>query len=237
MFKHAARTTATSESIAAADEAEITNIELQLSSSDLLDWEATARIADTSRYQYTVKFPTSLELSAEALQNCVKLCAVLNAETVVMHEPMHRRYGRQLAELAPNLTIAVENNRQSRDQLQAWAQAHDALTLDVEHFWKFTLGDAPLETLTSELTTFLNEFGHKVEHIHLTGYQPALPVHRPMYCNRDMVFAVLSLLADVDFDGCVVSEVSPEYFNRRDLVMDSLLIDSWKEQNAPVVAA
>jgi hypothetical protein len=64
----------------------------------------------------------------------------------------------------------------------------------------------------------------------MPGYWPGLEEHRPMYCARDMVFPVLSLLAEVDFEGLVVSEVSPEYQNAHELRMDVLLFDAWRER-------
>jgi sugar phosphate isomerase/epimerase len=230
MLKHAARTSASSEEFAAANEAEISNLELQVSSDDLLNWEETARAAKEAGFRYAVKFPTSLEVPEQAVENCVKLCAVLNCDTLVIHEPMFRKFGSRIAELAPGLNLAVENNRFNKVRFDEWAGSNDKLTLDVEHFWKFTLNDAPLEVLLEELGLFLQKYGEKLQQVHLSGYQPGQPVHRPMYCNRDMVFSVLSLLAETGFDGFIVSEVSEEYLNRRDLVMDTLLIGSWQDQ-------
>jgi hypothetical protein len=40
-----------------------------------------------------------------------------------------------------------------------------------------------------------------------------------MDCAREMGFAVLSILAQADFDGLVVSEVSIEYQSSRELVL------------------
>jgi sugar phosphate isomerase/epimerase len=229
MLKHAARTSVSSEKFTAADEAEIRNLELQVSTDDLLNWEETARVAKAAGFRYAVKFPTSLEVSEHAVENCVKLCAVLNCDTLVIHAPMFSEFGSRIAELAPELNLAVENSRFSKVRFDQWASSNDKLTLDIEHFWKFTLNDAPQEELLEELSLFLRQYGEKLQQIHLSGYQPGHPVHRPMYCNRDMVFSVLSLLAETGFDGFIVSEVSAEYLNRRDLVMDTLLIGSWQD--------
>ncbi len=236
MFTHATRTQATPDALATADEAEITNIELQLSADDLQSWEDTAQVANAAGHNYVVKFPATLELSDDLVQNCVKLCAALNCATLIIHEPMHRAFGARLTELAPGLALAVENNRFDKPRFQQWAQDTEALTLDVEHFWKFTLGDVTDETLLTELRDFLTEFGAKVRQVHLCGYSPDQPVHRPMYCNRDMAFAVLTLLDEHGFTGSVVSEVAPEYQNRRDLLMDAQLFASWKAQTTPAVA-
>ncbi|MBT4866582.1 MAG: hypothetical protein HON53_15880, partial [Planctomycetaceae bacterium] len=69
MSKHAARTSASPVEFAAAEEAEISNLELQVSIDDLLNWEETARVAKTAGFNYTVKFPTSLEVPELALEN------------------------------------------------------------------------------------------------------------------------------------------------------------------------
>lgn len=233
MFKHATRTNANQESFASADEAEITNIELQLTANDLLSWEDTAKIAEKGNFNFVVKFPTTLELTDEQVANCAVLCAALNSPVLVIHEPMFRKYGKQLAEAAPALKLAVENNRHVPGRLVEWAK-NDHLTLDVEHFWKFTLGDVEETTFLTELATFLREHGSKVCQVHLTGYQPGQPVHRPMYCNREVASSVLTLLAEANYEGFIVSEVSPEYFNRRDLVMDAQLIQAWQQQSSPI---
>jgi hypothetical protein len=103
----------------------------------------------------------------------------------------------------------------------------------VEHLWKFTLGDGPLRDLLAELRRFLGRFGGKLRHVHLPGYWPGFDTHRPMYCSREMVFPVLSLLAEAGFEGLVVSEASPEYQNGQELRMDVLLFDAWRQRPGP----
>jgi len=104
------------------------------------------------------------------------------------------------------------------------------LALDVEHLWKFTLRDSALEDLVGHLRGFLAGLGEKLFHVHLPGYWPGLREHRPMYCARDMVFPVLSLLSQSHFDGFVVSEVNPEYQNPEELRMDVLLFEKWRQE-------
>jgi hypothetical protein len=55
-----------------------------------------------------------------------------------------------------------------------------------------------------------------------------------MYCARELVFGVLSLLADARFEGLVVSEVSLEHQNPAELRMDVLLFDAWREKHDPI---
>ena len=71
----------------------------------------------------------------------------------------------------------------------------------------------------------------KLRHVHLPGYLPGFPEHRPMYCARDMVFGVLALLAEFRFEGLIVSEVNAEYQNPNDLRMDVLLFETWRDQH------
>ena len=52
-----------------------------------------------------------------------------------------------------------------------------------------------------------------------------------MYCAREMIFPVLSLLAEAHFDGLVVSEANPEYQNYPELRMDVLLFDAWRQRH------
>jgi hypothetical protein len=78
----------------------------------------------------------------------------------------------------------------------------------------------------------LDRFGDKIRHVHLPGYAPGFAEHRPMYCSREMVFSVLSLLADHHFAGLVVSEADPEYQNVKELHMDVLLFNTWHEDQA-----
>jgi hypothetical protein len=99
----------------------------------------------------------------------------------------------------------------------------------VEHVWKFSLRDAPLEDLLATVRDLFRRFGTKIKHVHLPGYLPGFAEHRPVYCSRDMVFAVWSLLVEVGFEGFVVSEVAPEYQNANDLRMDVLLFAAWQQ--------
>ena len=75
-----------------------------------------------------------------------------------------------------------------------------------------------------------HNIGDKLLHIHLPGYWPGFQEHRPMYCAREMIFPVLSLLADARFEGLVVSEVDPAYQNLSELHMDVLLFEAWRNQ-------
>jgi hypothetical protein len=111
------------------------------------------------------------------------------------------------------------------------------LTLDVEHLWLFTHPGSSLEHLLARLGDFLSRWGKKLLHVHLPGYWPGCATHRPMYCARDLVFPVLSQLAEHLFQGLIVSEVLTEYQNLAELTMDVLLFEAWRQQQeAPVLA-
>jgi hypothetical protein len=52
-----------------------------------------------------------------------------------------------------------------------------------------------------------------------------------MYAARELVFGVLSLLAEHKFGGLVVSEVDLDYQNPLDLEMDVLLFHRWRQKH------
>jgi len=191
---------------------------------DLLSHPDTiARLAEKFDFNYVIHFPNRGELTSEALRHAVELYATLASRAMVIHQPMIERYGRELLAHDPSLRLGVENHRLTLSEFEDWAGNNSWLTLDVEHLWKFTLEDGPLAALLETLESFLSRFAAKLVHVHLPGYLPGYEEHRPMYCSREMVLAVLSLLADCQFDGLVVSEVNSEYQNRYDLEMDVLL--------------
>src|SRR5262249_5112669 len=140
------------------------------------------------------------------------------------------RYHAELLRLRPELRLAVENHKLDPEGFALWAERSPGLTLDVEHLWKFTLRDAPLDRLLREVRGFLARFADKLRHVHLPGYLPGFAEHRPMYCARDMVFGVLSLLAEFRFEGLIVSEVNAEYQNPNELRMDVLLFEAWRDR-------
>ena len=109
------------------------------------------------------------------------------------------------------------------------------LALDIEHLWKFTLRDAPLEALLNQLRTLLSCVGAKLRHVHLAGYRPGSPEHLPMYCSREMVFRVLTVLDEACFQGMVVSEVNTDYQTATELRMDMLPFDAWREKHERIL--
>jgi hypothetical protein len=204
--------------------------ELWLDSALLADLPTTLRHTRYYPFSYALHFPNSLSLPAEALEQTVALYRGCAAQCTVIHQPMFDRYAQALLRLEPRLTLAIENHRLSPEQFDRWAERSPALALDVEHLWKFTLSDGPLEALLARLQSFLKQHGPKLRHVHMPGYWPGLQEHRPMYCAREMIFPVLSLLAAAGFDGLIVSEIEMEYQNPEDLRMDVLLFEIWRRQ-------
>ena len=123
----------------------------------------------------------------------------------------------------------MENHRLSREGFREWGERNAGLTLDVEHLWMFTLKDAPLDELLEATRDCLARFGDKVRHVHLPGYWPGFAEHRPMYCSRELVFPVLSLLEEFGFGGLVVSEANEAYQNANDLAIDVLFVETWRQ--------
>ena len=195
----------------------------------LSEWKSVARQAQEFQLRCALHFPNRGELGETTLCDAVRLYRQLECSAMVIHAPMLRRYGQRLVELDSTLRLGVENHRLTPAEFDHWACEHQWLTLDIEHLWKFTLADASTDTLLKALEEFLRRFGDKLIHVHLPGYAPGCDEHRPMYCSREMVLPVLSLLADHQFDGLIVSEVNAQFQNFHELRMDVLLFERWQQ--------
>ena len=202
--------------------------EVWLDRSVLDDWRTILAQASSYPNGYALHFPNQLNIAEETLQNAVNLYRALGSRCLIIHQPMYDKFREPLLRLDPELQFAVENHVLTPEGFEAWAEKNIGLTLDVEHLWKFTLRDAPLEKLLERVRSFLNQHGSKLRHVHLPGYWPGFPEHRPMYCSREMILGVFSLLSEASFEGLVVSEVDPEYQNPHELRMDVLLFDAWR---------
>lgn len=198
----------------------------------LADWRAVVERARRYPLEYVVHFPNRKNLADDALENAVALYRELGCGTMVIHQPMHDALAARLQKLCPDISLAIENHELKPDGLEAWAEQDTDLTLDIEHVWKFTLRDAPLDQLINRLRSLMDTIGPKLRHVHLPGYWPGLGEHRPMYSAREMIFPVLSLLAERNFDGFIVSEVGMEYQTPQDLRMDVLLFELWQREHA-----
>jgi hypothetical protein len=229
MLKFATKFPPTSAALEMAYRAGFRFAELWLDSTILADWQTPLQVLRDYPFTYAMHFPNRLERSQDVIAGAVGLYRQLGCRCLVIHQPHFDRYHEALTRLHPELQLAIENHKLTSEDFNRWAERSPGLTLDVEHLWKFTLKDAPLESLLARLRTFLADFGHKLRHVHLPGYWPGFEEHRPVYCSREMVFPVLSSLADARFDGLVVSEVLPAFQNPDELRMDVLLFDAWRQ--------
>jgi sugar phosphate isomerase/epimerase len=207
--------------------------ELWLDQAVLADWRTVVDQARSYPTGFALHFPNRLDLPVDTLEHTVALYRHLGCRCLVMHQPMYDRYREPLLRLEPELRLAVENHKLDLAGLTNWAERNTGLALDVEHLWKFTFRDGPVEQLLQQVRMLLTHFADKLQHVHLPGYWPGFREHRPMYCAREMVWPVLSLLEDAGFEGLVVSEANPEYQNACELRMDVLLFDAWREQREP----
>jgi hypothetical protein len=212
------------------------NAELWLDAAVLADREAVVPLARHYPNRYVPHFPNRLEQTPATLEHAAGLYRELGCRCLVIHQPLFERYHEALLRLEPAMRLAVENHKYTPEAFAHWSEKYADLTLDVEHLWKYTLRDAPLPELLKALRDFLARHGHKLRHVHLPGYQPGSREHRPMYSSREMIFPVLSLLAEHSFEGLIVSEVSTDYQNANDLRMDVLLFDTWRTQHDPLAA-
>jgi sugar phosphate isomerase/epimerase len=205
------------------------NVEFWLGEKILADVAGIVRLARAFPNEYVPHFPNKLGLAPETLEATVHLYRELGCRCMVIHQPMFDAYHEELLALDGGLRLAVENHKLSSPMLADWAEKNPGLALDVEHVWKFTLRDAPLRELLAHVGDVVRRFAGKLRHVHLPGYWPGLDEHRPMYAAREMVLPVLDLLAEVKFDGLIVSEVNPPFQNAQDLRMDVLLFERWRD--------
>lgn len=192
------------------------------------DWEHVAETALDYPLDYALHFPNRSNLTDEQLTGCIRLYEALRCEAMVIHSPMFDRYGESLLAQKPDLVLAIENHKLDPTGLESWARDSRYLTLDVEHVWKFTHRDGPYNDLLSTLRSLTGRYATKLRHVHMPGYVPGFDEHRPMYCSRDLVFAVFEMLQRIDYRGLIVSEVNAEFQNEHDLRMDRLLFDLWR---------
>lgn len=179
-------------------------------------------------FGYALHCPNQLDLTAESLENLVRLYRESDASCLVIHDPQYKRFASNLRRLAPEIILAAENHEFTLEQFATWQTSFDALTFDIEHLWLFTLDSCPLTQLVDHVRRFLDQSISRLRHVHLPGYSPGSVEHRPMYCSRDFVFAMFSLLQEYGFEGLVVSEIEMEFQNPQDLLMDRLLFDRWR---------
>ncbi|MEM7317267.1 MAG: hypothetical protein AAF497_29425, partial [Planctomycetota bacterium] len=217
------------QTIQTATEAGFEFAEIWLGAKVLEDWREVARLANQSSLTYALHFPNRNNLTEAHLGQAIELYHALQCSAMVIHQPMLERYGTRLHELDPSVRLGVENHRLTPVEFLRWGSESDYLTLDVEHLWKLTLENCPLPKLLKEVRSFLERFHEKLIHVHLPGYVPGFDEHRPMYCSREMVFAVMSMLAEYRFGGLIVSEVELEFQNAGELQMDVLLFQRWKQ--------
>lgn len=203
--------------------------EIWLDSYWLSRWETIVRLASKHQLEYALHFPNHGDLNDTTLSEAIQLYRELNCSAMVIHEPMLWRCGERLLEQDATLRLGVENHRLDLMEFERWAVQNTWLTLDVEHLWKYTLQNSPVDVLLRTVNDFLVRFRDKLIHVHLPGYVPEHDEHRPMYCSREMVFRVFSSLVDHQFNGLIVSEVNPEFQNICELQMDVLLFDRWRE--------
>lgn len=213
------------------------HIEFWLNDEVLSRHEAVAATAGRFPFQYVLHFPNQSGLAEKTLRQAVELYHQLACSVMVIHEPMLTEYGRQLYGIDPGLTLAVENHFQDRSGIREWAARYNALTLDVEHLWKFTLHDAPLSELLAEVEMLLSRHADRVRHVHLPGYLPGFDEHRPMYQSAEMVEQVLTMLAQAGYSGFVVSETHEPFQNLPDLQADLALFERWNQSGKSAVDA
>jgi len=234
MLNFATKLAPESDKLDQAQEAGFRCAEFWLCEDHLADVDPILEMAALRDMRFVPHFPNKGLLSQDQLANAVRLYRELGCRAMVIHKPMLRSYGNRLFELEPDLRVAVENGRQRGDDFAAWAGDHEGLTLDIEHVWKFTLRDCPLEELLLFVRDFFAQHGRKVRHIHLPGYVPGSEEHHPAYRSPDLVTAMWDFLASIRFDGLIVSELNCEFQTPEHLSRDWALFREWQESRREI---
>ena len=210
--------------------------ELYLNAAVLECVDDVVEISRDFEMDYALHFPNKPELNETHLRNCCRLADELNVSAVVIHEPMFRRYAELLRAIDPRIPLAIENQRVPAASLAAWVHEHGSVTLDIEHIWKFSLHDGPIEDLFALVRGVFERASECIKHIHMPGYLPGPTEHRPMYTSREFCMGVFDILADHNFAGLVVSEVDLQFQNYIELRMDRLLFERWLDLRQQSVA-
>lgn len=204
------------------------NAEFWLSTELLENWKSIALRAGDFAMGYALHFPNRGKFNERHLQNVIDLYYALDCSALVIHQPMFDEFGDELLAIDDTIRLAIENhNLRSDYKFERWVEESRWLTLDVEHLWIYTAKDGSMKKMLKYVDWLLTDHADKLAHVHLPGYQPGYKTHRPMYCSRKMVFQVFSKLAEVSFDGLIVSETLNKYQNPEELRMDVLLYRHW----------
>jgi len=193
----------------------------------LADWRNVLATARSFPLYYALHFPNGATLDFVALEQITQLYQELDCTALVIHQPDFEAYSAALYLLCPGMHVAIENHGLDLAGFDSWRKHSPALTLDVEHLWKYTLGDSPLDVLLAFLERFLQESGRKLRHVHLPGYRPGGEEHHPMHHSPTMVAEVFGRLADYGFAGLTVSEADLPFQNEADLRGDVAVYRKW----------
>lgn len=201
--------------------------ELWTDAAVLADWRVVADRCTRAPFQYAIHFPNQRPADDRALEHAVNLYRALQCRAMVIHQPLADELASELVGLDVNLHLAVENHDLSPAAFQQWAEENPGLTLDVEHLWYYTLPDASLSDVLGKVDEFLSRHRHKLLHVHLPGYTPGGPLHRPMHSSPELVRGVFSLLADAGYEGFVVGELAGTYQRPEMLAADLEQYRDW----------
>lgn len=202
-------------------------VEFWLDEKLLLDSDAIAKLSLEYPFRYALHFPNRGPISDDALRGLASLYHQLNCTAIIIHQPMFDRYAKAIGQIDAGLDLAIENHVLDESQFDHWAEISPGLTLDVEHLWKYTLHDAPIEKLLEWVDRLLSRHAHKLHHVHMPGYRPGIEEHQPIYFSPVMATETLTRLADVGFGKLVVSESDIEYQTEEFLRNDVEFFQKW----------
>ena len=159
------------------------NAEFWLNTDLIENWKSIAMRAGDFDMGYALHFPNRGEINPVHLQNVIDLYYALDCSAMVIHQPMFDLFGEQLFAIDEHIQLGIENHDLTSDYaFEQWVEESRWLTLDVEHLWIYTAKDGSLKSMLKYIDWLLGEYGDKLVHVHMPGYQPGYKIHRPQYC-------------------------------------------------------
>lgn len=229
MLKFSSRVPPDAQRLAMVHNAGFRRVEIFLTPKSIKEWKQIATAAENHDMTYGLHFPNRAPLSDKQLNKTIKLYHRLKCESMVIHQPMYRQYGKKMLEIDSELCLAVENHRLNPKSFWRWAKTYEHLTLDVEHLWKHTLKQSPFDDLLSMFKKFLKQHGSKLKRVHLPGYEPGGKEHQPLSYNPKLARKVFTALSKMDFQGMIVSETRPSMQNSKHLKNDIAMYERWEK--------
>lgn len=203
------------------------NAELYLTPTRLMSWRSLSKIARCYELNYVLHFPTIGKSSLQTCEDIVSLAHDINCKTITVHEDS-LKVAEYVQALDPQIQLAVENHSVTYEQLDAWIQSNDCITLNVDCLWKNTLQNCELSELRSVVRRLFHNYRDRFKNVHLSGNVPGSLSKPPLQFSQEMVFSILDILRAERYEGMVVSEIDVEFQTGENLERDLNVFRQWQ---------